>query len=112
VLLDIRRHTRLAREFVAGVDFAAFQNDERTVFAVIRCLEVVSEASRRLPEDLKARHPNLPWKSIAGAGNVFRHDYEDVVPKMVWDTVRFALPPLEQVIEAELARAASQSGTS
>jgi uncharacterized protein with HEPN domain len=108
VLLDMHRHIGLAKQFVAGFDFESFRNDERTIFAVIRCLEVVSEASRRLPEDLKARHPNLPWKSIAGAGNVFRQDYEDVAPKIVWDTVQLALPPLEQVITAELARTQSE----
>jgi uncharacterized protein with HEPN domain len=41
---------------------------------VTRCLEIISEASRRLPESLKARHPEIPWKQIAGAGNVYRHD--------------------------------------
>lgn len=60
VLRDIERHIHLAREFAAGAEFEAFENDTRTVFAVIRCLEIVSEASRRLPDELKARHPSIP----------------------------------------------------
>jgi uncharacterized protein with HEPN domain len=104
VLRDIERHIHLASQFVAGGDYEAFRNDTRTVFAVIRCLEIVSEASRRLPEELKARHPSIPWRDIAGAGNVYRHDYEDVAAKLVWDTVQVALPPLQAVVAQEIER--------
>jgi hypothetical protein len=72
--------------------------------AVTRCLEIISEASRRLPEDVKARHPAIGWKQMAGAGNVYRHDYEDVAAEFVWETVVRALPPLRAVIEIELKR--------
>lgn len=60
VLEDIRRQIELARSFVEGFTFESFQADRRTVYAVIRCLEIISEASRRLPDDLKARHPEIP----------------------------------------------------
>jgi uncharacterized protein with HEPN domain len=53
-------HIELAERFVSGFDHKTFLADERTVYAVIRCLEVISEASRRLPADLKARHPSIP----------------------------------------------------
>jgi uncharacterized protein with HEPN domain len=104
VLRDIEHHIRLANQFVAGFDYESFQYDQRTVFAVIRCLEILSEASRRLPDELKARHSSIPWRDIAGAGNVYRHDYEDVAAKLVWDTVQLALPPLQAVIEQEIQR--------
>jgi uncharacterized protein with HEPN domain len=74
------------------------------VYAVTRCLEIISEASRRLSNGLKTRHPEIPWREIAGAGNVYRHDYEDVVANRVWDTVQSALPTLRAVVEQELAR--------
>jgi len=102
-LRDILHHIDLATQFVAGMDRAAFDADLRTVYAVTRCLEIVSEASPRLPDDLKARHPSMAWKQMAGAGNVYRHDYEDVAARYVWDTVQLALPPLRAVIERELA---------
>jgi uncharacterized protein with HEPN domain len=104
VLLDILHHIDLAANFVQGFDRETFADDIRTVYAVTRCLEIISEASRRLPEDLKARHPEIAWKEMAGAGNVYRHDYEDVVARFVWDTVERALPPLRVVIEVEIAR--------
>lgn len=101
-LRDILYHIDLAQTFVAGFDRSTFRADLRTFFAVTRCLEIVSEASRRLPEPLKDRHPSIAWKRIAGAGNVYRHDYEDVAADFVWDTVEAELPALRQVIEAEL----------
>jgi uncharacterized protein with HEPN domain len=103
-LRDIINHIDLATSFVAGHDRASFLDDVRTVYAVTRCLEVISEASRRLPADLKARHPAIAWRQMAGAGNVYRHDYEDVAAQYVWDTVQLALPPLRAVIEQEVAR--------
>jgi uncharacterized protein with HEPN domain len=80
------------------------KDDTRTVYAVIRCLEIISEASRRLPTDLKARYPSIAWKEMAGAGNIYRHEYEDVAAKLVWDTVQLALPPLRDVVASEIAR--------
>jgi uncharacterized protein with HEPN domain len=94
VLRDILHHIDLAANFSAGFDRASFIQDIKTVYAVTRCLEIISEASRRLPDNLKARHPAIGWKQMAGAGNVYRHDYEDVAAEFVWETVAQALPPL------------------
>lgn len=104
VLRDILHHIDLAAEFVKGLDLEAFKPDVRTVYAVTRCLEIISEASRRLPEDLKARHPQIAWRQMAAAGNVYRHDYEDVLAQLVWETVHRDLPSLRLAIEQEIAR--------
>jgi uncharacterized protein with HEPN domain len=104
VLRDILHHIDLADRFVSELDYAAFVADVRTVYAVIRCLEIISEASRRLPESLKQRHPSIEWRKMAGAGNVYRHDYEDVAAQFIWDTVERALPALRVVIVDELSK--------
>jgi uncharacterized protein with HEPN domain len=104
-LRDILQHIQLAEQFVKGADYAAFHGDLRTVYAVTRCLEIISEASRRLPEDLKRRHPSIMWRQIAGAGNVYRHNYEDVAAQYLWETVKRDLPLLKAVIEQELGQA-------
>ncbi|HUE22289.1 MAG TPA: HepT-like ribonuclease domain-containing protein [Bryobacteraceae bacterium] len=52
---------------------------------------------------MKARYPAIAWKNMASAGNVYRHDYEDVAAKLVWDTVKVALPPLRHVVAREIA---------
>jgi uncharacterized protein with HEPN domain len=103
-LRDILHHIDLAVEFGGDLDREAFAADLRTVYAVTRCLEIISEASRRLPEDMKVRHPTIAWRQMAAAGNVYRHNYEDVAAHIVWTTVQQALPPLKAAIEAELAR--------
>jgi uncharacterized protein with HEPN domain len=102
-LRDIAHRIDPAVEFAAACQNAdSFAADLRAVYAVTRCLEIISEASRRLPDELKARRPSIPWRDIAGAGNVYRHDYEDVAAHQVWDTVQLALPPLRTVIAEEL----------
>jgi uncharacterized protein with HEPN domain len=93
-LRDIAHHIDLATNFVAGLDYEAFVADPRTVYAVTRCLEIISEASLRLPEVLKAWHPSIAWRDMAGAGNIYRHDYEDVAAQHVCDAVQIDLPPL------------------
>ncbi len=100
-LRDILHHVDLAVNFVAGFERAAFLNDTRTVYAVVRCLEIISEASRRLPDDLKARHPSIAWRQMAGAGNIYRHDYEDVAAQYVNLRCRSCVPSSNGSLPAE-----------
>src|SRR3979411_949103 len=78
----------------AGYDFEKFRADRRTRQLVERNLEILSEASRRLPEELKAEEARVPWRAIAGIGNVLRHDYNQTYPTVLWDTCRKDLKPL------------------
>ena len=107
-LEDINHHIVLAQAFVQGMDFVALSDDLRTTYAVIRCLEIISETSRRLPEELKQRHPAIAWRNMAGAGNVYRHDYEDVAVSLVWVVLQDHLPPLRTMVEQELAMLSDQ----
>jgi uncharacterized protein with HEPN domain len=100
---DILDNARLALGFAGEMDEAAFAADVRTFYAVTRCLEIISEAARRLSEGERARNPDLPWKDITGAGNVYRHNYDDVEVGLVWITVRDRLRPLIIVAEGALA---------
>lgn len=103
-LEDILDNILLASAFVKNTTYEEFLTDKRTVYAVIRALEIISEATRRLPEETFSRRPHIPWEGIKGAGNIYRHDYEDVMESRVWETVINALPPLELVIREELER--------
>lgn len=100
----IRDNIILAQTFVVGLDQTAFADDRKSVYAVVRCLEIISEASRRISATIKQRHPAIPWDQIAGAGNVYRHDYDNVLEAYVWTTVRDSLPALRAAVEAELSR--------
>jgi uncharacterized protein with HEPN domain len=84
------------------MDLAAFAADRRTYYAVTRCLEIISEASRRLTQPMRDRHPEIPWRAIMGAGNIYRHDYDNVVESFVWHTVHQSLAALLAVVEGEL----------
>ena len=99
---DILQNIVLAQSFVGKLDRAAFCADTLRVYGVTHCLEIISEASRRLPDDLKARHPSIAWKKMAGAGSVYRDDYEEVDAEEVWVTVQDHLPLLRTVVEHEL----------
>jgi uncharacterized protein with HEPN domain len=103
-LQDILENIRLARRFIAGLSFTDFQTDQRTSYAIVRCLEIISEASRRLPADLKARHPEIEWTDIAGAGSIYRHQYHAVSDELIWQTVQQDLEPLCIAVEQELER--------
>ena len=103
-LFDIRDNILLAREFVIGMSEEAFAADRRTFYAVARCLEIISEATRRLPPSMRNRHPDLPWRAIMGAGNVYRHDYDNVAEDILWRTVHGSLSPLLAAVESEITR--------
>jgi uncharacterized protein with HEPN domain len=90
------------RELTAGTDIAAFEEDWQKQWLVERGMQIITEATRHLPDDLKARHTGIPWKDIWGLGNVLRHDYEGVAPKLLWKIVHEDFAALEQVCRAEL----------
>lgn len=104
-LTDIVEAIELIRSEMAGVTLQAFEPDKRKRWLVERGIEIISEASRHLSNELKARHPEIPWPKVAGIGNVLRHEYEHVAHDVLWHVVRDDLPPLERVCRAELARA-------
>ena len=101
-LHDVMEAIDSIKGFIAGLDFGQFLADTRTGYAVRYALLVISEASRRLPDALKARHPEIPWRNVADLGNVFRHEYHRVSDIAVWKTVTESLPALKTVIAAEL----------
>jgi uncharacterized protein with HEPN domain len=103
-LLEIRDCILLARSFTEGFTYETFKQSKLHFFAVTRALEIISEASRRLPDDLRERHPHLPWRDIRDAGNMYRHSYDNVVESIVWQTLQEDLTPLLQAVVVELAR--------
>ena len=102
-LNDIQHHIAMAAGFVVDMSYDSFKDDNLRLYAVTRCLEIISEASRRLPDALKARHPSIEWREMAGAGNIYRHEYVNVAARRVWHTLTVSLPLLRIVVERELA---------
>lgn len=90
-LYDIRDNVLLAGEFVENFTCEEFSESRLHIYAVTLALEIISEASRRLPDDLRDRQ--LPWRSIRDVGNFYRHQYDNVAASYVWETVAVHLPP-------------------
>ncbi len=103
-LLDIAENIRFAQSMVRDMDYETFRDDKIIFCAATRCLEIISEASRRLTPELKKRHAHIDWRKAAAAGNIYRHNYEDVQQQLVWSTIHNRLPELLIVAEAELTR--------
>jgi uncharacterized protein with HEPN domain len=104
-LADIIEAVERVRSETAGGPLDAFEADWRKRWLVERGVEIISEASRYLTAELKARYPEIPWPKVAGIGNVLRHDYERIAPDVLWRLARDELPPLEKICRDELAAA-------
>jgi uncharacterized protein with HEPN domain len=92
--LAIIQNGQFARELIGSLSIDDFTEDRRAVYAVTRCLEIVSEASRRLRGAQQERCPDIPWRQIEDSGNVFRHNYEGVDERRVWLMIANDLPKL------------------
>lgn len=99
---DRLRHMMDAIEAVVrhadGKSFDQYLADELLRRAVERWLEIVSEASRHVPEELKDRYPEVPWRAVADFGNVLRHGYAGVIDRRVFEIIGHDLPVLKRVI--------------
>ena len=92
----------LIRAEMARVSLEAFEADTGKRWLAERGLEIISEASRHLSSALKTRHPNIPWRKVAGIGNVLRHEYERIAHDVLWHVIRDDLAELERVCREEL----------
>ena len=102
-LHDIYEAIESIERFVRGMDFSAFQADEKTSAAVERKLLVLSEAARRLGDEAEKLCPSIPWNNIRGIGNWLRHQYDRVDPSVIWQTVQRDLPSLKLAVGKTLA---------
>lgn len=100
-LTDIIEAIDLIRDEMSDVTLHTFKDNKRKQWLVERGIEIISEASRHLPDELKARHSDIPWSKVAGIGNVLRHDYENVAPDVLWYVVKNNLPHLGKVCREE-----------
>jgi uncharacterized protein with HEPN domain len=101
-LHDILDHAEKAQQFTAGVDFAFCANAEKTM-AVVRALEVVGEAAKHVPESVRQRYSEVPWRNIVGMRDVLIHHYFGVDLEVVWKTVHRDLPALWMAVRRILA---------
>ena len=97
--------------FVAGQSYNDYLASALLRRGVERDIEIISEASLRIPGDLVARHPQIPWHQIAAIGNILRHAYRAVDSSIIWTVVTVELAPLRQAVEGMIAEVERPPGT-
>jgi len=96
---DIKHAAGLIMEFSANMSFAEFGKDDKTQFAVIRCFEIIGEATKRLPEELLQSAPHIPWKVMAGMRDRLIHGYDSINIPLIWRTIQNDIPVLKSDLE-------------
>ena len=92
-----------AEILVEGFAYEEFETDFRTNFAVIRALEIIGEAAKRLPVSLREQYPAIPWRGMAGMRDRIIHGYDTVDLQIVWDVVKQDIPEIKPQIQQILA---------
>lgn len=95
-LQDILTAIGRIQEFIRGMDHAGFVSDARTVDAVLHNLEVIGKPAKRLPDELRARAPEVEWRKVAGMRDLIAHAYFEVDLEIVWDVVATKLGALSE----------------
>jgi len=98
-LRDILDYSNDAIEFTRNITFEQFKKNKKTVYAVARTLEIVGEATRKVPNSFRNENPNIPWKKITSMRDKLIHDYTGVDLDIVWKTATKFVPLLKKEIE-------------
>jgi len=96
---DILDGMTKAEALLKGVSYSQFETDFRINFAVVRALEIIGEAAKRLPDDLRQQYPDIPWKGMAGMRDRIIYGYDNVDLEIVWDVVKRDIPQIKPKIQ-------------
>ena len=103
-LEDILTAMNRIAEYIEGYSFGEFKRDYKTVDAVIRNFEIIGEASRNLPNEIKERYPDIPWSEMYLLRNKVSHEYFGVDYEIIWDVASIYLPENKNQIEEILKK--------
>ena len=101
-LKDMLQMCREIEEFTVGMSFVEFQQDAKTIKAVLYNLVIVGEVAGQLLPEIEFLNPEIPWIDIRGIRNLIIHEYFRVDLSIVWQTVQVDLPPLQQQLQASI----------
>jgi len=95
---DILEAIDKIERYTKDMDFAGWLEDEKTVDAVIRNIEVIGEASSHLPDEVLQRYKDIPWRLMKGIRNILAHEYFGVDLEIIWKTVKEDLPAIKKLL--------------
>ncbi|MHC1597099.1 MAG: HepT-like ribonuclease domain-containing protein [Methermicoccaceae archaeon] len=101
-LMDILEAIEKIERYTSSLSFEEFAKSEMVIDAVVRNLEIIGEASKRLPEDVRSKYSDIPWKRVVGFRNIVIHGYFDVDLEIVWVIAKERLVELKPKIERML----------
>ena len=99
---DILDAVTKIRDYTSGMNLEGLKNDPKTLDAVVRNLEVIGEAAKKIPDDVRRRYPAIEWKKIAGLRDILIHEYFGIDVNIIWDIVQTKLPTLKEQIKKVL----------
>ena len=95
---DILEYMERAKSHIKGLKFEQFLKDGKTCDAVIRCIEVIGEATKNIPEEIRNKYASIPWRDIAGMRDKIIHGYFKVDFETVWLVVKKEIPRVKPMI--------------
>ena len=99
---DILEAIDKIERYTKGLTYETLMKNDMAIDAVIRNLEIIGEASRNIPEDVRGKHPEIPWKRMIGLRNIAIHEYFGVDLSIVWEIITSNLPEMKPKIGAML----------
>jgi uncharacterized protein with HEPN domain len=103
-LRDMLENANRAIQFTEGMNFESFSKDEKTVYAVIRAVEIIGEATRNIPEEIRTKYPEIPWRDASNMRNKLVHRYFGINLEVIWQTINEDLPMLADTIQEIIRR--------
>ena len=103
---DIFQAIKKIEKYTNSLNYERFCSDEKTVDAVIRNMEIVGEASKNIPSELKDKFPKIPWKKMTGLRNIVAHEYFGVDLKIIWEIASENLPAVKPLLKQVLKKGA------